>query len=170
MHLTGWSEELCVKLEAAHKELLRFVKGAPVGTEAAAVYSSKDMSQIVKKYFGPDGSGSVPIRVKYKSSCVVIHSHPNDETFSGKDIEIFISSADIDAMTVVGNNGSVYAIVKTPDFDGFIARGKYIELEKQLKELEENDDLGGYICKITDFLKGGQKYGIEFIESRAGST
>ncbi len=167
---SGWDEESCSRLEEAHKELLRFVKGAPVGTEAAAVYSSKDMSQIIKKYLGPDGSGNVPIRVKYNSSCVVIHSHPNDETFSGKDIEIFISSADIDAMTVIGNNGSVYAIIKTPEFDGFIARDKYIELEKKLKELEENDDFSGYICKITDFLKGGQKYGIEFIESRAEST
>ena len=46
---SGWDEESCSRLEEAHKELLRFVKGAPVGTEAAAVYSSKDMSQIIKK-------------------------------------------------------------------------------------------------------------------------
>lgn len=98
---------------------------------------------------------------------IIIHSHPDGQVFSGTDIRKFISSSSMEMMTAVGNNGTLYIIRKTSDYDGFQAYRQYLELETILQKAVSEGNMDDYICAIADFVTGGNVYGLEFIKSGA---
>lgn len=152
---SGWDEESCLRLEEAHKELLRFVREAPVGTEAAAVYT-EDM-RLVSRILGEDGRVRLkPVYVPH----VLIHNHPNGMTFSFEDIKSFIRNADMVILTAVGNNGNVYAVQKTEAYLGADFLKKFISILPLYEEAETEMERAEIINR---FLKGGENYGIKFI-------
>ncbi|USF26159.1 hypothetical protein N510_001077 [Firmicutes bacterium ASF500] len=152
---TGWSEERCLKLEEAHKELLRFVKDAPVGTEALAVYT-EDMG-LVNRILGEDG------QVRFRSTSsphIVVHNHPNGLTFSAEDIRSFIWNYDMTTLTAVGNNGTVYAMHKTDGYLGADFLKAFIPIISLYEEAETEAERSKIISR---FLEEGSKYGVQFI-------
>lgn len=152
---SGWDEKSCLRLEEAHKELLRFVREAPVGTEAAAVYT-EDM-RLVSRILGENGQ----VRLKSVNvPHVLIHNHPNGMTFSFEDIKSFIRNADMIVLTAVGNNGNVYAVQKTEAYLGADFLKKFISILPLYEEAETEMERAEIINR---FLKGGENYGIKFI-------
>ena len=95
---------------------------------------------------------------------ISIHNHPDGIIFSGPDIDHFIFSGDIEGIIVVGNNGKIYTAVKGNGYDGFEAGKNFNELTLELDRFVEQDDMKGYIESIRSFLKGGEQYGLRFIE------
>ncbi len=161
----GWTTEQAERLQEAHRDLLRAVQSKPVGTEAGRIYRP-DMSPISQLITGETGRHQVSL-----PSCevphIIIHSHPDGQVFSGTDIRKFISSSSMEMMTAVGNNGTLYIIRKTSDYDGFQAYRQYLELETILQKAVSEGNMDDYICAIADFVTGGNVYGLEFIKSGA---
>jgi len=161
----GWSLEQAKRLQEAHRELLRAVQGKPALTEAGRVYRP-DMSPLSEIIIGEPGASGIKLP-SYGAPYISIHSHPGGEMFSEADIESFIFSLNMSMMTAVGNNGSVYAAIKTLDFDGFGARQKLLSLKPALEDCKRDKDVLGYLSIISKFLEeGGKTHGFEFIQRR----
>ncbi|MBQ9928088.1 MAG: hypothetical protein IJO65_08915 [Lachnospiraceae bacterium] len=67
-----------------------------------------------------------------KNRYILIHNHPNNKIFSDRDIFNFCKMEAVMGMIVVGNQGSIYAIIKKDNFD------KFCLIEQYEKELTEN--------------------------------
>ena len=67
-------------------------------------------------------------------------------------------------MTVVGNQGNVYAVLKSSQYDGFKFGMKYRKITDKLEEVIKRQDIDGYISMIRGLLMEASDYGLEFIE------
>ncbi len=157
----GWSIEQAERLQAAHRDLLRAVKGKPVGTEAGAVYTT-DM-RLIERRIGADSEQTISLP-RCEDPYISIHNHPSGEIFSVRDLDSFFYNTDMTGMTVVGNLGNVYAVLKSAKYDGFRFGMKYHGIMEKLAEAQKNDDIDGYIRIIADMLRGASDCGLEFIE------
>ena len=70
-------------------------------------------------------------------------------------------------MTAVGNDGTVYMLRKTSEYDGFQAYMKYRELKAALQKAVSENSMDNYIRAMQNFVNGGSIYGLEFIKSGA---
>lgn len=154
----GWSEENAVKLQAAHKELLKVMKDYPTGTEGAALYDM-DMKRIGETVTGATGQVMVP---DSDAPYVMIHNHPDGQTFSHTDIMNFILRANLKTMTVIGNTGKVFVLQKGNDYDGnglyFFVKDKLAIIEKAIKDKDEEKYLG----IVVEIIKEAKEYGATF--------
>lgn len=157
----GWSSQRAGALQEAHRDLLRFVKDQPVGTEAGAIYSP-DM-KLLERRMGAAHEIRMP---HYSGEHILIHNHPDGLIFSGADIGKFILSRSMEILTAIGNDGTLYVIQKTLMYDGFMARQQYLGLKEILQECVKAGNMDRYISTIEDFLIGGSAYGLKFIKSR----
>lgn len=154
----GWSIEQAERLQTAHRDLLRAVMDKPVGTEAGAVYTP-DM-RLIERKIGKEHQISIP---QYAEPYVFIHNHPSGLTFSISDIENFGTRFDLEIMTAVGNDGTIYFLQKIAEYSpaGF---SKALLMEQQkLQKLQTPQE---YAEEINWFLEGAAQYGIRFISRR----
>jgi len=108
------SQENSRKLQQAGKDLLNYMQKDKTGLEGLITY---DMSmKEIERHKGNSKNLSVSIP-RYNYNCIVIHNHPSGLIFSPKDLEIFSFNDEIRILGAIGNNGSVYYIEKTDDFD-----------------------------------------------------
>lgn len=148
------------ELARAHRELLREAATHPVGTEAARCYGM-DMRPLGETIIGgQQGRVRIPDQnVPY----IAAHTHPSGLTFSPSDIRRFALRENMRMLTAVGNDGTVYAIEKTAQFDrsGLLALFRDSEIRlaaaKDTKELQET---------MQQFLKEAKQYGANFYAGR----
>lgn len=148
------------ELARAHRELLREAATHPVGTEAARCYGM-DMRPLGETIIGgQQGRVRIPDQnVPY----IAAHTHPSGLTFSPSDIRRFALRENMRMLTEVGNDGTVYAIEKTAQFDrsGLLALFRDSEIRlaaaKDTKELQET---------MQQFLKEAKQYGANFYAGR----
>lgn len=148
------------ELARAHRELLREAATHPVGTEAARCYGM-DMRPLGETIIGgQQGRVHIPDQnVPY----IAAHTHPSGLTFSPSDIRRFALRENMRMLTAVGNDGTVYAIEKTAQFDrsGLLALFRDSEIRlaaaKDTKELQET---------MQQFLKEAKQYGANFYAGR----
>lgn len=148
------------ELARAHRELLREAATHPVGTEAARCYGM-DMRPLGETIIGgQQGRVRIPDQnVPY----IAAHTHPSGLTFSPPDIRRFALRENMRMLTAVGNDGTVYAIEKTAQFDrsGLLALFRDSEIRlaaaKDTKELQET---------MQQFLKEAKQYGANFYAGR----
>ncbi|MEG1894676.1 MAG: hypothetical protein RR162_00450 [Oscillospiraceae bacterium] len=98
-----------IKLATEHRKLLTSLVNKEVGTEASVTFDLK------MKCLGHEMGDNADSRVRFFKAdkpCVVIHNHPTGGTFTHTDINAFARDDNIKMLTVVGNNGAVYAIEK----------------------------------------------------------
>lgn len=62
-------------------------------------------------------------------------------------------------LSAVGNNGVVYAMEKSADFNRLAVQGAY---EKMRARIEQEKTVSGILNAIDDFLKEAQTYGIQY--------
>ena len=147
-------------LARAHRELLQAAAAHPVGTEVACCYGL-DMQPLSKIIIsGQQGRVRIPDQdVPY----IAAHTHPSGLTFSPSDIRRFALRENMRMLTAVSNDGTVYAIEKTAQFDrsGLLAlfRDSAIRLAaaKDPKELQEI---------MQQLLKEAKQYGANFYAGR----
>lgn len=148
------------ELARAHRELLREAATHPVGTEAARCYGM-DMRPLGETIIGgQQGRVRIPDQnVPY----IAANTHPSGLTFSPSDIRRFALRENMRMLTAVGNDGTVYAIEKTAQFDrsGLLALFRDSEIRlaaaKDTKELQET---------MQQFLKEAKQYGANFYAGR----
>ena len=147
-------------LARAHRELLQAAAAHPVGTEVACCYGL-DMQPLSKIIIsGQQGRVRIPDQdVPY----IAAHTHPSGLTFSPSDIRRFALRENMRMLTAVGNDGTVYAIEKTAQFDrsGLLALFRDSEIRlaaaKDPKELQEI---------MQQLLKEANQYGANFYAGR----
>ena len=147
-------------LARAHRELLQAAAAHPVGTEVACCYGL-DMQPLSKIIIsGQQGRVRIPDEdVPYMAA----HTHPSGLTFSPSDIRRFALRENMRMLTAVGNDGTVYAIEKTAQFDwsGLLALFRDSEIRlaaaKDPKELQEI---------MQQLLKEAKQYGANFYAGR----
>ena len=147
-------------LARAHRELLQAAAAHPVGTEVACCYGL-DMQPLSKIIIsGQQGRVRIPDQdVPY----IAAHTHPSGLTFSPSDIRRFALRENMQMLTAVGNDGTVYVIEKTAQFDrsGLLALFRDSEIRlaaaKDPKELQEI---------MQQLLKEAKQYGANFYAGR----
>lgn len=148
-----------INLQNRHKEILTIAKKLPPNTEVGFICDMNGTR--IDKKIGPLGKGNVKLPSP-NIPHITIHSHPDGNIFSHSDLRQFISSPNMLIMSVVGNNGNVYCLSKTIDFDGFSIYQLYNRLENDLIPLIQSRDADGYINAIEKFIQEADKYGVKF--------
>lgn len=157
---SGWTEETSKKLQEAHRELLRFASKQPVGVEVGTAYDLS-MKRIDKMQVGERGRIYIQ---EYPVDHIVIHNHPSSTPFSEGDITLFIRRPCLNTLTAVGNNGCVYLLHKTDEFDGLEMCTDFFQAQLELKKFVDDMDIDEYIERLKKFLREAKRYGVEFIE------
>ena len=157
---SGWTEETSKKLQEAHRELLRFASKQPVGVEVGTAYDLS-MKRIDKMQVGERGRIYIQ---EHPVDHIVIHNHPSSTPFSEGDITLFIRRPCLNTLTAVGNNGCVYLLHKTDEFDGLEMCTDFFQAQLELEKFVDDMDIDGYIERLKKFLREGKRYGVEFIE------
>lgn len=143
-------------LARAHQELLRKAAAHPVGTEAARCYGM-DMRPLGETIIsGQKGRVRIPDQdVPY----IAIHTHPSGVTFSPGDIRGFATRENMRMLTAVGNDGTVYAIEKTLQFDRNRILALFHDTENRLAMLQNQQEVNAAMQKL---LKEAEQYGATF--------
>lgn len=143
-------------LARAHQELLRKAAAHPVGTEAARCYGM-DMRPLGETIIsGQKGRVRIPDQdVPY----IAIHTHPSGMTFSPGDIRGFATRKNMRMLTAVGNDGTVYAIEKTLQFDRNRILALFHDAENRLAMLQNQQEVNAAMQKL---LKEAEQYGATF--------
>lgn len=155
----GWSDRRAEALQEAHRDLLRFVKDQPVGTEAGAIYSPEMV--LLERVIGKEHEVRMP---SYSGEHILIHNHPGGLIFSETDIRKFIMNYDLNILTAVGNNGTVYLLQKTSQYNPILfAKAFGLEQAKLQQMVDASCSIQDYVAEISHFLKEAKQYGISFI-------
>lgn len=141
----------------AHKKLLLEARKVPLGVEKARCYGL-DM-QPVSGYFTGEQEGGVHIP-NFSTPHIAIHNHPSGMTFSPEDILGFASRDSMQMLTIVGNDGSVYALEKTAATD-------LISLKMAARTLNHTASdptmpKTAVYNLVTDFLMEISQYGVQY--------
>ena len=144
-------------LANAHKKLLLEARKVPLGIEKARCYGL-DM-QPVSGYFTGEQEGGVHIP-NFSTPHIAIHNHPSGMTFSPEDILGFASRDSMQMLTIVGNDGSVYALEKTAATD-------LISLKMAARTLNHTASdptmpKTAVYNHVTDFLMEISQYGVQY--------
>ena len=101
-----------------------------------------------------------------KNTLLFMHNHPSTSTFSGEDFKTFCNNEALYIITIVGNDGSVRALVKLADFEASVALNFYYRLAfgeyrnarnngtLAMKKLLKNCESIGLL-----YMNGGRNYG-----------
>ena len=158
--IPGFSVETCRRFYEAEKKLLQEVRKLEVGTEVAKICRLD--GTVVNTLTGPSGGGSVKIQ-DLGFDFAVLHNHPDNRIFSGRDIETFLNSGDIQVFSAIGNDGkSSYILAKQSDYDGFEASRAFYPLISKLEEYKKTGDIDSYMETIEQYLGGVNAYGAVF--------
>ena len=147
-------------MQEAHRELLRFASKQPVGVEVGTAYDLS-MKRIDKMQVGERERIYIQ---EHPVDHIVIHNHPSSTPFSEGDITLFIRRPCLNTLTAVGNNGCVYLLHKTDEFDGLEMCTDFFQAQLELEKFVDDMDIDGYIERLKKFLREGKRYGVEFIE------
>ena len=132
----------CVDVLKAVKELLP-------GTEAT-ISISLDIKQKSDVLIGEPGAGTVQ-PIKMDVHYVSIHNHASGETFSGRDIRKFVADEKARVLCVVGNNGKVFVLEKTNNFD-------WVQFGINTHSFNDSDDFN------LQVLNGAEQYDLRYYE------
>ena len=161
VEIPGLGGEASRKIHEECKDLLREAAKHPVGTEVGAICDLQGN----RKWRGVGKSADGAVHIPDAGfPHITIHNHPDGLVFSKADIEHFIFNENMVAMVVTGNNGRIYTVVKEEEYDGMDAIRKFVILEPKLQLFVDDFNIDGYIHSICAFLKGGEEYGLRFIE------
>lgn len=144
------SDELNQLVTDKCREILTDLKSDAVGTEETV--SIKISSLESQKRKGGQGEGVVK-GISFDEPYVSIHNHPSGKTISQKDVRKYIKDDSCIGLVVVGNQGSVYTMSKSKDYNMINALGYF------LSNRGKADDRA--------LWKGLKEYGIRYEEKSA---
>lgn len=138
----GFSLDECMKLHEMSKEVLMLAKQNNDGNEVAITYSldHQELEQSGEKYktivYGTERDVDLMadtdtyhlINTSENVAIINLHNHPTGRSFSINDITLFLVTPSVKLMTVIGNNGNLYYMLKGDEYD----RVKAIKLFKKV--------------------------------------
>ncbi len=116
LDIKGYSKEKNEILCEAEKDLLKYVKDQPLGTEGVICLDMK--LNEMDRYLSNTSNGMIGLK-RYDKDCIILHNHPNGLIFSEQDYITFSQNDEIKGLAAVGNNGTVFLIFKTKKFNNF---------------------------------------------------
>ena len=153
-----FDEEELLLIQQLHKKLLMHSKEKNDNNEVGILVDLSDWSDILIE--GNENSISMrcnpdaKMKMEYapKNSLLFLHNHPRNTCFSEIDLSSFLTADPIYMMSVIGNNGRQYFLIKTETFDKGCALEYYDELF---------ENAGG--SSVKEFLRTCRKVGLRFI-------
>lgn len=156
----GVNDQTALFIQESHRELLKFSQTQNNSNEVACLL---DLTTNERLAFVKGDETSIDIqadsdsyhwlRNKPAKSVMLCHNHPGQSYYSNQDIGIFMSFDSIGTMSIVTNQGKVWHITKTGDFN---IRAAIIQMKELRRKYNDNWD------EIIDrFIKYGYNYGIE---------
>ena len=159
--LSNLSEENNKKLTSACKDLLAYVRNESLGTEALMAFDM-NMNEILRR-IATENNGKVSLRDIGENNCIVIHNHPDGLIFSEKDLQVLYRKNNIHILGAVGNDGSIYFVEKTKDFDEYYFKEYMNEIRlNYLIEMPPEE----HIKFIEEVMEGSEEYGVKFYTSK----
>ncbi|SFC42294.1 hypothetical protein [Butyrivibrio sp. YAB3001] len=174
-HIFGFTNEQNQFIQEMHREVLRVAK------ELCEKYKSNSMEAVIlldshtwdswiikgKKDRIVDIKNNPKAKevldTSTKNSLLLLHNHPSTGTFSARDLRTFCNNDSLYIMTVVGNDGSVYVLMKNVGFDPSAVLEEYGRLAEQFEKQG---------CKynateaIKYMLKNAEKYNMSYKKGR----
>ncbi len=153
-----FDEEELLLIQQLHKKLLKHSKEKNDNNEVGILVDLSDWSDILIE--GDENSISMrrnpdaKMKMEYapKNSLLFLHNHPRNTCFSEIDLSSFLTADPIYMMSVIGNNGRQYFLIKTETFD----KGYALEYYDELFENAEGSS-------VKEFLRTCRKVGLRFI-------
>jgi hypothetical protein len=144
-------------LRVEQRKLLKYIRGDKPGTEAVAYYTM-DMERLTR-YKGLPGAGDV-FPTRFDIPHIAVHNHPDSRTFSLNDFKPFIDNPAMEVMSVVGHNGSVYALERLPDYEAANALFSFVEAVSNAPY--PLADIDGHIAFVESFYVSLRKFGFVY--------
>ncbi len=166
VYLSDFSELQCEKMQSKHKSLLKIAKEQNESNEVLLIndLDFKSEVQILGDEFSVSPASN-PFAVSVitgakRQSLVFLHNHPSTNNFSIGDIDTFICEGTIKTMSVVTNQGAVYILNKTKNYEYNTARDIMFNIFKSFdnKEIDNNEF-------VKRFIKHCAEGGIEYAKS-----
>ncbi len=167
VNLSGFSELQIEHMQKKHQDLLRIAKEKNDSNEVLLINDLDFKSEV--SVFGDEhivSPGKNPFAVSViaraeKQSLVYMHNHPSTNLFSVADIDTFICESGVKVITVVTNQGEVYALNKLDKYEYNKARELLLDIYESFSDKEFDDrDF------VLEFLKRCKEGGIEYAKSK----
>lgn len=162
-----FSEKQAEQMQVKHKELLKIAKEKNDSNEVLFIddLNFKSEVQILGEEFVVS-PGKNPFAVSIvnnaaKQSLIYLHNHPSTNNFSMGDIDTFICESSIKMISAVTNQGEVYILNKTSQYDYNKVRKLLLEIYNSFPEGEIDDKE-----MVSEFLKRCYEGGIEYAKSK----
>ncbi len=159
------------QLKNAHKRLLMTASKQLLGVEVGRAYDL-NMKPLTKELTGAAERSTVSVP-KQNVPYIVIHTHPDSNIFSQRDLSNFANNVNLKMLTAVGNDGHVYAVEKSASFDAKAVKTLVSDLgesvngiadqydRKEISYQEVAESLNFLVRNCLSELEG---YGVKFYE------
>lgn len=159
------------QLKNAHKRLLMTASKQPLGVEVGRAYDL-NMKPLTKELTGAAERSTVSVP-KQNVPYIVIHTHPESNIFSQRDLSNFANNVNLKMLTAVGHDGHVYAVEKSASFDAKAVKTLVSDLgesvngiadqydRKEISYQEAAESLNFLVRNCLSELEG---YGVKFYE------
>lgn len=159
------------QLQNAHKRLLVTASKQPTGVEVGRAYDL-NMKPLTKELTGAAEHSTVSVP-KQNVPYIVIHTHPDSNIFSQRDLSNFANNVNLKMLTAVGHDGHVYAVEKSASFDAKAVKTLVSDLgesvngiadqydRKEISYQEAAESLNFLVRSCLSELEG---YGVQFYE------
>lgn len=159
------------QLKNAHKRLLMTASKQPLGVEVGRAYAL-NMKPLTKELTGAAERSTVSVP-KQNVPYIVIHTHPDSNIFSQRDLSNFANNVNLKMLTAVGHDGHVYAVEKSASFDAKAVKTLVSDLgesvngiadqydRKEISYQEAAESLNFLVRNCLSELEG---YGVKFYE------
>lgn len=157
-----FTEAQAINLQIAHRALLQAVQKLEIGTEIGQ-YLGADMKPVSDYVIGKIGTVRMPSSPTNAKG--LIHNHPSGELFSLDDISRFTVDANLDILTAVGNDGSLYILEKAENYNFSKIQELYIKLA--FKNSANSDNIQAIITEREAMLNVFERFGLNYRAIRA---
>lgn len=164
VYLSDFSETQVEAMQERHRELLRLAKEKNDSNEVLLIDDlnfKSEVSVLGEEFVVSPGKNPFAVSVitnAERQSLVYLHNHPSTNNFSVGDIDTFVCEGAIKTITVVTNQGEVYALNKLKNYDYNKTREILTEIFKSFPGGEIDDkDFAAEFLKRCD--EGGIEYG-----------
>ena len=172
--LYGFTDEQNAYIQERHKEILTCAKrmNRERGTKKSEVGILIDIHNwryckiLGRKECGiiitDTQESKMMLSYAQKNQLMFLHNHPSTGTFSGQDLLTFCEQRTIFAMTVIGNDSSVYIMMKAPNFNEDL-KSIYLVIARRY---HENGIKNSGTQAVHYILKNADRYGIIYKKGR----
>lgn len=155
----GLGEKEIYTLQEAHKKVLETAMKEN-GSKETAFLLGDDM-ELLRTVFGNETEIDLSVSERHKAR-YVIHNHPDNASFSNRDVFWFANNFATQYFSIVKNSGNTELLYKTSKFDRDKLVIEYKRLVKKYKkEIEKNENVGYDI--VTRELLRKNKSGLVYV-------